>query len=204
MRLYYSPGSCALGIHALMEEIGAPFELVRLNFAEREQYGEAYRAINPKSKVPALERDDGSVLTEFQAIAVYLALTHPGKRLIPADIERHARMLEAMDYVVGTIHAAGFRRIFRTAEFAVREADHEAVKARGIEIVNAGFALIDKSLAGRDWVVGDFSLADPALFYVSYWAAARLALGLPANLRKHYERMMARPAVRKALKDEGL
>jgi transposase len=61
MRLYYSPGSCALGIHVLLEELGAPFELKRLNFAEREQYGEAYLAINPKSKVPTLERDDGSV-----------------------------------------------------------------------------------------------------------------------------------------------
>ena len=54
MRLYYSPGSCALGIHVLLEELGAPFELKRLNFAEREQYGEAYLAINPKSKVPTL------------------------------------------------------------------------------------------------------------------------------------------------------
>jgi glutathione S-transferase len=204
MRLYYSPGSCALGIHALMEEIGAPFELAKLDFAEGEQYGEAYRAINPKSKVPALERDDGSVLTEFQAISVYLALTHPEQGLIPADVERHARMMEAMDYVVGTIHATGFRRIFRAAEFSLREADHPAVKARGTAIVNAGFALIDKSLAGKDWIVGDFSLADPALYYVSYWAAARVAMPLPANLRKHYERMMARPAVKKALKDEGL
>src|SRR5208283_1810337 len=146
----------------------------------------------------------GSVLTEFQAISVYLALTHPQKNLIPADVERRVRMVEAMDYVIGTIHAAGFRRLFRPAEFAAREADHEAVKARGVEIVKAGFALIDKGLAGKDWVVGDFSLADPALFYVSYWAAARLAIGLPAGLSGHYERMMARPAVKRALKDEGL
>ncbi len=204
LKLYYSPGSCALGIHVLMEEIGAPFELARVDFARREQYGDAFVAINPKSKVPTLERDDGSALTEFQAISVYLALTHPEKGLIPADVERHVRMMEAMDYVVGTIHATGFRRIFRPAQFAAREADHEAVKARGAEIVNAGFALIDKSLAGKDWVVGDFSIADPALFYVCYWAAARLAMGMPAGVRKHYERMMARPAVEKALKDEGL
>ncbi len=204
LKLYYSPGSCALGIHVLMEEIGAPFELARVDFARREQYGDAFVAINPKSKVPTLQRNDGSVLTEFQAISVYLALTHPEKGLIPADVERHVRMMEAMDYVVGTIHATGFRRIFRPAQFAARESDHEAVKARGAEIVDAGFALIDKSLAGKDWVVGDFSLADPALFYVCYWAAARLAMGMPAGVRKHYERMMARPAVEKALKDEGL
>jgi glutathione S-transferase len=77
MKLYHSPGSCALGIHVLLEEIGAPFDLHRINFAEREQHSEGYLAINPKAKVPALQRDDGSVLTEFQTIAVYLALTHP-------------------------------------------------------------------------------------------------------------------------------
>ena len=77
MKLYYSPGSCALGIHVLLEEIGAPFELRRVNFGEREQHGEAYVAINPKSRVPALQRDDGSVMTEYQAISIYLGLVHP-------------------------------------------------------------------------------------------------------------------------------
>jgi glutathione S-transferase len=54
VKLFYSPGSCALGVHVLMEEIGAPFDLKRVNFAEREQFGDAYRAINPKAKAPAL------------------------------------------------------------------------------------------------------------------------------------------------------
>ena len=74
-------------------------------------------------------------------------------------------MIEAMDYAVGTIHAVGFRCLFRPAEFTAREADHEAVRARGLEVVSAGFALMDKGLADKDWVVGDFSLADAALFY---------------------------------------
>jgi glutathione S-transferase len=167
MRLYYSPGSCALGIHVLLEELAAPFELKRLNFAEREQYGEAYLAINPKSKVPTLERDDGSVLTEYQAISTYLALTHSERQLIPTDIERQARMIEAMDYVVGTIHGQGFRLVFRPMDYAPGEADQDTIKARGMEKANRGLALIDKDLAGKNWIVGDFSLADPSLFYVS-------------------------------------
>ena len=204
MKLYYSPGSCALGIHVLLEEIGAPFELRRVNFGEREQHGEAYVATNPKSKVPALQRDDGSVMTEYQAVSIYLGLTHPEKRLIPSDIERQARMLEAMDYVVGTIHGQGFRQVFRAVEYAVREADQDAVKARGLKVAGKGLALIDENLAGKDWIAGDFSLADPALFYVSYWAQLRLKTGLPPNVEKHFERMMDRPGVRKALEDEGL
>jgi glutathione S-transferase len=113
-------------------------------------------------------------------------------------------MMEAMDYAVGTIHGQGFRQVSRANEYALREDDHDAVKARGLKIAERGFALIDKSLAGKDWIVGDFSLADPALFYVCCWAQARLKTGLPANVEKHFKRMMNRVAVRKALKDEGL
>ncbi len=204
MKLYYSPGSCALGVHVLLEEIGAPFDLARVNFAEREQFSGSYRAINPKSKVPALQRDDGTVLTEYQAISVFLALTHPEKRLIPLEAERHARMIEALEYVVGTIHAVGFRRVFRPANFTLHESEHDAVKAEGLRIAGEGFALIDKGLGAEVFVVGDYSIADPALFYVSFWAVARLNMSLPANVRKHYDRMMGRPAVRKALRDEGL
>jgi glutathione S-transferase len=187
-----------------LEEIGAPFGLKRLNFAEREQYGETYVSINPKSKVPTLQRDDGSVLTEYQAISTYLALTHPEKRLIPPDVERQARMMEAMDYVVGTIHGQGFRLVFSPMDYAPHEADQDTIKARGLEKANQGLALIDKGLAGKDWIVADFSLADPALFYVSWWAVARLKSGLPANVQKHFERMMNRPSVKGALEDEDL
>ena len=204
MRLFYSPGSCALGVHVLMEEIGAPFDLKRVNFAEREQFGDAYRAINPKAKVPALQRDDGSVLTEYQAISVYLALTHPEKRLVPLGAERHARMMEAMEYIVGTIHGSGFRRVFRPAAFTRHESEYEAIKAEGLMIASDGFALIDKGLRAKEFIAGDFSIADPALFYVSWWAADRLKIGLPANVQKHFDRMSGRPAVRKALRDEGL
>ena len=204
MKLHYSPGSCALGIHVLLEEIGAPFSLTRIDFAAREQYGDAFRALSPKSKVPALQLDDGSVLTEYQAIATYLALMHPGKNLIPAAPLNKARMYEALDYIVGTIHADGFRRFFRPNYFSPNEAEHAAVKARGQEIVEAGLRIVDASLEGRDWLIGDFSIADTALFYVSYWTLARVKWQAPARVASHYERMRARPSVVKALADEGL
>jgi glutathione S-transferase len=204
MKLYYSPASCALGVHVLLEEADAPFSLARIDFGAREQYGEAYRALNPKSKVPALLLDDGSVLTEFQAIATYLALTHPGKKLIPDEPLAQARMYEALHYIVGTIHQDGFRRVFRPNYFAVNEIEYDAVRARGQEIARNGLQLIDDRLEGRDWLAGDFSIADAALFYVSFWAIARVKWPAPARIAAHYERMRARPAVAKALADEGL
>jgi glutathione S-transferase len=204
MKLLYAPGACSLGIHLLLEEIGKPYEAERVNLQGGAQYQEPFTAVNPKSKVPTLVRDDGSVLTEFPAIAYWLARTNPEARLLPDDIDAQARVLEAMDYVVSTMHMQGFTRIFRPGNFAPNAVDEEAVKARGREIFEKGLALMDKALAGKDYLVGAFSIADAALFYVEFWGAARLKLALPANCAAHYQRMLARPAVQRMLQQEGL
>ena len=203
MDLYYSPGACSLGIHVLLEEIGKPFGLKKVSLKDGEQHKPEFLGINPKAKVPTLVRDDGSVLTEFPAIASWLALTNPQKRLLPSDPEQHARALEAMDYVVSTVHMQGYSRTLRPANFAPSEADHEAVKARGREVFEKGLQVMNKSLDGRDYVVGDFSVADAALFYVEFWAD-RSKVPLPPNCAAHYARMKDRPSVQKALADEGL
>jgi glutathione S-transferase len=109
-----------------------------------------------------------------------------------------------MEYIVGTMHGQGFARMFRTERFAPSAADHPAVKAQGREIAENGFALIDKALAGKDYLAGAFSIADAALFFVEFWAARRLGMTLPVNCAAHFERMLARPAVRRAMQQEGL
>jgi glutathione S-transferase len=204
MKLYYSPGACSLGIHVLLEEIGKPYQTASVNLREGEQYKPDFTAINPKSKVPTLERDDGSVLTEFPAIAFWLASKNPEAKLLPPDVDGQARALEAMDYAVATLHMQGFGRLFRPSGFAPSASDEEAVKARGKEILQKGFALVDAKLAGKDYITGAFSVADAALFYVEFWATARFAMTLPPNCAAHYERMKARPAVARVLQQEGL
>jgi glutathione S-transferase len=204
MELYYSPGACSIGIHVLLDEIGKPYQLKKLNFANREQYAPEFTGINPKSKVPTLVRDDGSVLTEFPAIATYLARTNPQAHLLPEDVEGQVRTLEALDYAVSTIHMQGFSRLFRPANFSSNEAEHDAVKARGREIADKGFALMNKTLDGKDYVGGAYSIADAALFYVEFWAQDRLKQQLPPNCAAHLARMKARPAVQSTLKAEGL
>jgi glutathione S-transferase len=203
VELYYAPGACSIGIHVLLDEIGKPYQLKKLNFAEREQYGPDFTKINPKSKVPTLVRDDGSVVTEFPAIATYLARANPDKRLLPGDLDGEVRALEALDYAVSTIHMQGFSRLFRPANFTPNEADHEAVKARGRELVGKGFALMDQVLGGKDYLVGNFSIADAALFYVEFWGGDRLKMELPPSCAAHLARMKARPAVQSTLKAEG-
>jgi glutathione S-transferase len=204
MKLYYQPGACSLGIHVLLEEIGKPYQTEVVNLREGAQFRPEFTSVNPKSKVPTLQRDDGSVLTEFPAIAFWLARTNPEKKLLPDDPDGQARALEALDYAVATVHMQGFSRLFRAANFTPNPADEDKVKERGKEIAEKGLAVLDKSLARKEYVAGDFSIADPALFYVEFWAAARMGMALPPNCGAHYKRMLARPAVGKTLAAEGL
>jgi glutathione S-transferase len=204
MKLFYAPGACSLGIHILLEEIGKPFELVRLDLASGAQYKHDYTAINPKSKVPALVRDDGSLLTEWPAIAWYLAKTHPELGLLPEDLEGEVRALELLDYMVATVHMRGFTRIFRPANFTPTNADEPAVAQTGRDIAATGFSLLSHGLGAKAYLLGDYSIADAMLFCLEFWAVGRANISLPANLAAHLERMRARPAVQRALAAEGL
>jgi len=204
MKLYYAPGACSIGIHILLEEIGKPYETEKLDLRAQQQFQPAFTSINPKSKVPTLVRDNGSVLTEFPAIATWLARTNPEKKLLPTNADDESRALEAMEYAVSTLHMQGFSRMFRPVNFSPSEADHEAVKARGREILEKGLNIMDKALEGKEYAVGQFSVADAALFYVEYWAKERMNLQLPPNCAAHYARMRQRPAVQRVFKDEGL
>ncbi len=204
MKLYYAPGACSVGIHVLLEEIGKPYEAQPVNLREGEQYKPPFTEKNPKSKVPTLERDDGSILTEFPAIALWLARTNPDKHLLPDDAEGQARAFEAMDYCVATLHMQGFSRIVRPGNYSANEGEHETIKARGKEIMEKGLAHLDRALAGKEYVAGPFSVADAALFYVEFWAAVRAGITLPRNCAAHYARMKARPAVARVIQKEGI
>jgi len=204
MKLYYAPGACSIGIHVLLEEIGKPYEAVAVNLREGAQFKPDFAGVNPKSKVPTLVRDDGSVQTEYPAIAFWLAATNPESGLMPATPAGQARALEAADYCVATLHMQGFSRIFRPSNYAPTESDHPAVQAKGEEIFSKGLALLDRQLEGKEWIAGDYSFADSALFYVSFWWNGRLGKPLPPNVAAHYARMNARPAVQRTLKAEGL
>jgi len=204
MKLFFAPGACSVGIHVLLEEIGKPYEAVPVNLREGAQYKPDFTSVNPKSKVPTLVRDDGSVLTEYPAIAVWLASAFPEAKLLPKEADGLARALEYTDYAVATIHMQGFARIFRPENFSPSEAGRDAVKARGEEIFQKGLGLFDKALEGKEYLLGDFSFADSALWYISFWWAGRLGKTLPKNVAAHYERMNARPSVQRVLKAEGL
>jgi glutathione S-transferase len=203
MKLYYAPGACSIGIHVLLEEIGKPYEGVAVDLRGGAQYKPEFTSLNAKSKVPTVVDDAGGVRTEFPAIAYWLARTNPFANLLPDNIDQQAKALELMDYCVATIHMQGFGRIFRSSNFTPNAADEAAVKARGTELAEKGFATLNEALAGKDYAVGPFSIADAAVFYVEYWAK-RVGIALPPNTAAHLERMLTRPSVQRTLKAEGL
>lgn len=204
MKLFHMPNSCSLGIHVLMEEIDKPYELVKVDFAVGAQYKEPFVSLNPKSKVPALGLDNGQLVTEWPAIAWYLAKTNPDAKLLPDSVEGEVRTLELLDYMISTVHMRGFTRIFRPTQFTPTTADEPAIKQTGKDIIETGFKLLAHALGEKAYLLGEYSIADAALFYLEHWAVTRAELPVPNVVRAHLERMRARPAVQRALADEGL
>ncbi len=208
MKLYWGKHTCAIGIHIVLEEIGCPYERVELDVAGGENERAPFTEINPKAKVPTLVRDDGSVLTEYGTIAAWLASTYKAANLLPfEDIERQTRMYEAMDYLVGHIHALAFPRIFFPEKFAPAAKDDPAVadevKAQGRKMAEQGFAILGAGLGDKPYVVGEqFTIGDTALFFAERWCG-QAGVTLPANIAAHFERVKARPAVQRVMKAWG-
>ena len=150
MKLMYSPGACSIGIHVLLEEIGKPYEALLVNLREGAQFKQEFTTVNPKSKVPTLVRDDGSVLTEYPAIAYWLARTNPDKKLLPDDVDGQARALGLI--VTRSAQSTQAARLFRCPT-SPNPTDEDKVKERGTELAEKGFAVMDKALTdGITWL----------------------------------------------------
>jgi glutathione S-transferase len=184
LALYLSPGSSSMAPHIALNEIGAPFESRWISFAKKEQRAPEYLAVNPEGKVPTL-LIDGRALTEVAGILYYLARRFPEARLWPAgDIEAEAQAVSWMSFIAATVHPA---------------------RRQGVERSHEVFGIADRRLAGRDWAVGQYSIADIHLFRL-YWRFVGWAKPAPGdfpNLDAHYRRMLARPAVEKTLTIES-
>lgn len=203
MKLFYSPGACSIGIHVILEEIGKPFETQIVSTRDGSNKKPEYLAVNPKAKIPALQRNDGSVLTEFPVIAWWLAKAHPMSNLIPVEFEAETRCLEWMDYICGTVHPQGFTRQFRPANFAKDPGDEARVIAQGKAMAEGYLALIESRMKSPWLLPSGFSIADCALFFITGWAQGRAGMTLPPKLAAHHATMLARPAVQRAMAREA-
>ncbi len=112
MILYYAPGACSLADHIALIEAGLPYKLVSVGRDKRTDDGRDFRTINPKGYTPALELDDGTILTENLAVLTYIA--HLAGRLLPEDEIVRWRALEATSFMTTEIHG-NFRPFFHGA-----------------------------------------------------------------------------------------
>jgi glutathione S-transferase len=200
MKLYYSPGACSLSPHIVANEAGIPLELVKVDNATKTVAREGdFWDVNPKGYVPALALDDGAVLTEGPAIVQYLADLAPAAALAPANgsFER-VRLQETLNYLTSEIHKS-YSPLFKADVLA-------AVREERLAYLTRRYALIEKQLEGRKYLLGDtFSVADAYLFTLTRWArAVKLDLSGFPNLEAFQKRVGSRKAVVDAMRAEGL
>ncbi len=204
LTLFYAPRSCALASHIALEEAGADYALKRVNFGAAEQTKPDYLAINPKARVPALQTPRG-VLTETPAILAFIAQSFPEAALAPlGDVFAFAEVQAFNAYLCATVHVAHAHRL-RGYRWADDPAAIAAMQKKVPETVGACFALIEREMFRGPWVMGHaYTIADPYLFTIAQWLEADgVDLGPLPRVLDHRRRMGERPAVRKALADEG-
>ena len=198
LKFYYAPGTCALASHIALEEAGADYEAVRLNFATEDQKAADYLAINPKARVPSLVTDQG-VLSETPALLLFIAQSYPDAQLAPLDdIFALAQAQAFNSYLCSTVHVA-HSHLRRGHRWADGPAAIEAMKAKVPQSVGECFDLINQEMIKGPWVLGDhYSICDPYLFTLTRWlegdSVDRTSL---RSVDAHFQRMMDRPAVQK-------
>lgn len=200
MKLYLKPGACSLSPHIVLEEAGLKYDTEVVDLQTKvTTSGADYWKINPKGYVPALQLDNGEVITEGPAIIQYLADQVPGKKLAPANgtIERYK--LQAWLTFIGTEIHKTFSPFFNPAT----PAEWKAMCRANLE---RRFGYVAEQLAGKDYLMGaDFSVADAYLFTVMGWAKyIELDLSQWPALAAYQARVAARPAVVAAMTAEGL
>ncbi|MEO6689566.1 MAG: glutathione S-transferase N-terminal domain-containing protein [Dokdonella sp.] len=202
MKLYYSTGACSLSDHIALEWIGKPYETQKLS---REERGTPeFKKLNPAGAVPVFEQD-GWVLTQNAAILNYLADTFPEAKLGGDGTPKgRAEVNRWLAFVNSDVHPA-FKPLFGATAYLEDAATIGKTKDHAKATLRTLFARADAQLAGRDWIAGSRSIADPYLYVVLRWAKGQeIDLGGLDNLAKFVARMEADPDVQKVLKEEGL
>ncbi|HEX6995289.1 MAG TPA: glutathione transferase GstA [Gammaproteobacteria bacterium] len=200
MKLYYAPGACSLSPHIVAREAGIELALEKVDIGtKRTESGRDFLAVNPKGYVPALELDDGEILTEGPAVVQYLADLKPESGLAPpyGTMERY-RLMEALAFISSEIHK-GYGPLFDprlTAE----------ARAERVAYMQKRFGLVERMLDGRPFLLGErFTCADAYLFVMANWKDyLKVDLSAFANVLAFHARVAARPAVQAALREEGL
>lgn len=200
MKLYYMKGACSLASFISLNEAGIKFEAAEVDHGtHKTKSGEDLTAVNPKGYVPVLRLDDGQVLTENVAVLSYIGDLNPAAKLAPAagTFERY-RLLEWLAYINSELHK-NFGPLFDPS-------GKEDVKSVARANLKKRLGWIDGALGSKNYLMGEqFTVADAYLYVVLSWAGhVGVDLSPFAALKRHNDRVAARPHVIAARKAEGL
>lgn len=196
MDVFFSPLACSMASRIVIYEAGRTARFVRVDTkAKRTADGQDYTKINPKGLVPAIRTDEGEVLTENAAVLQYLGELYPETGLFPAGFGRHL-VRQWLSFIGTELHSGVFHTLFSKA------ADNGA-KAFAVEQAAERFAHLDAHLAGREWLLDHFTVADAYLAVVLNWAQfVNLDLGGYPNVAAYRDRSRKRPSIDKAITEE--
>jgi glutathione S-transferase len=205
LKLFYATGTCALASHIALEEAGAEYETVRLDFRSNDQRKPEYLALNPKGRVPALVTDRG-VLTETPAILVFIAQAFLEAHLAPLNDAFALAQVQAFNsYLCSTVHVAHAHRV---RGYRWVDADDAtaivAMQKKVPQSVAECFDLIEREMFAGPWVMGtSYTICDPYLFTLARWMEADgVESSRFSKVHDHLRRMSERPAVKRVLAQE--
>jgi glutathione S-transferase len=206
-KLYWSPASANMTPHAMLEDIGVPYELIKVDTSKGEQRGPAYLAINPHARVPTLVYDGDKIVYETTAIALFLAERHPEFGFAPkTDSPDRPLFLQWMAYLTNTLQIALMH--WWHPERVIDGADRQAeLKAKAEQRAGDMFRFLDGHLAksgpylcGRTFYVCDYYLA-----MLAQWTEF---MAIPAHSNPHVNTLIRnvvqRPGYARMLKAEGI
>ena len=204
MKLFYKAGSCSLAPHIVMSELNMVYEIEAVDLATKTCASGDFKKINPKGCVPALRLESGDVLTESAVICQYLADQKMESNLMPkfGTLERY-RTQEWMNFIASDVHK-NFSPFFRTS---VKNAEGlTELRAGTLETLHMRFQYVSEQLGTKEYLLGaNFTVADAYLFTCMSWGKfVGLDLSKWSNLMAYQERVGTRPAVIRAMKEEGL
>ncbi len=205
LKLFYAAHTCSLATHIALEEVGADYTTVRIDFSKEQQKSADYLKVNPKARVPALVTDRG-ILTETPAMLVYVAQSFPAAKLAPMDDAFVFAEVQAFNsYLCSHLHVAHAHRMrgHRWVD-ADDTAAIAAMQRKVPESVGDAFALVERELLRGPWVMGErYTICDPYLFTLAQWLEADgVDLARIPGVIDHRRRMSEREAVKKAIAQE--
>lgn len=207
MKLFYSPGACSLAPHIVMAELNMAYEVESVDLRKKiTATGADFKMINPKGSVPALRLESGDIMTESGVLIQYLADQKPEAGLFAkfGSMERF-RTQEMINFISTDLHK-NFTPLWITSLIAKSTETQNDITTFYKAVLTQKLAFVSEKLGSNDYIMGkDFSIADAYLFTVMSWAKMKeIDLNQFSNLNNYMARMSARPAVQKAMREEGL